>query len=443
MSNTNEWKNLYAVILIALITVFLFADQNLMAPNLTQIAHDFGFSDVERDVKLGGHIPLAFWVIGGLVTLFIGYLTDLVSRKKLFVAVIFIGEIPCFLTGFVETYTQLFWLRALTGVAIGGIIPLTYSLIGDYFPARSRAAAVAWLGLALGIGIGGGQMLAGFIGSEYGWRLPFIIVAVPNFVLGLLFLTTIEEPARGRTEESLKKLIEMGDVYTGRINWSEYWNIFKIKTNILVFLQSIPGCIPWGMLFVFLIDFYAQDKGYGVESATLLITIIGAFAILGSFIGALIGGYLYNKKSKYLPMLCGTATLLGVIPMALLINYPGVKGVENPSIIGPLIIGIIAGFIVAITSQNMKTILLNVNAPETRGSIFSLFNLTDALGTGLGPFIVSSLIRVFGRPVAFNIANLTWVICGIILLSIAITFPKDEMELSKLLSQRAEKMVSR
>ena len=69
--------------LLFILSFFLFADQNLMGPNLTQIANDFGFDDVQRDIKLGGEISLVFWLIGGFVTLFFGYLTDIVSTKKL------------------------------------------------------------------------------------------------------------------------------------------------------------------------------------------------------------------------------------------------------------------------------------------------------------------------------------------------------------------------
>lgn len=65
------------------------ADQNLLAPNLTavrlgcrdtegravslsdlpdlaQIAKEFGFSNIERDEKLGGQTALAFFCIGGV-----------------------------------------------------------------------------------------------------------------------------------------------------------------------------------------------------------------------------------------------------------------------------------------------------------------------------------------------------------------------------------------
>ena len=104
METTSKFsgQRLYAVLLLALINLFLFADQNLMAPNLSQIARDFGFSDIERDVKLGGNISFVFWVLGGVISLTIGYLTDLVSRRKLFLGVILVGEIPCLLSGFAQ-----------------------------------------------------------------------------------------------------------------------------------------------------------------------------------------------------------------------------------------------------------------------------------------------------------------------------------------------------
>ena len=152
--------------LLFILSFFLFADQNLMGPNLSQIADDFGFNKIERDFKLGGEISLVFWLIGGFFTLFFGYFTDIVSRKKLLIVSMLFGEIPCFLTGFVETYQQFFWLRALTGIGIGAIIPITYSLLADYFPPNLRSTATGCLGLVVGLGIGGGQLLAGITGPD-------------------------------------------------------------------------------------------------------------------------------------------------------------------------------------------------------------------------------------------------------------------------------------
>jgi MFS family permease len=432
-------RDLYAVALLALMALFLFADQNLMAPNLTQIAEEFGFGPVERDTRLAGDISLWFWLVGGVTSVAVGYLTDRVHRTRLIAAVVFLGEIPCFLTGYVETYEQLFWLRVLTGVGIGGVFPLIYSLLGDYFGPRMRAAATGSIGLAMGVGIAYGQLLAGSLGESHGWRLPFMIVAVPNFALAPLFLATIREPARGRAEAVATSGDggHAGHGHGGRITWAAYRQLFQIRTNLMVFVQGLFGTVPWGVFFVFLNDFLAQDKGYGVETATQVVIGIGAAAILGGFTGGLVGNRLYNRHPRYLPLLCAVTTFAAVIPMAVLIEYPAQTGVSDPAILPLLLTGAAAGFSAAMTSSNIRAILLNVNAPETRGSIFALYNLFDDLGRGLGPWFIAQLIAGLGRVRAFHVANLLWVVCGLLLLVMSRTFPRDEIALNQRLRESA------
>ncbi len=70
----------YTLILICSTVCFLFADQNLLAPNLSLIAEEFGFSKEERDELLGGRIALGFFLIGGFVSLFAGFLADTMNR---------------------------------------------------------------------------------------------------------------------------------------------------------------------------------------------------------------------------------------------------------------------------------------------------------------------------------------------------------------------------
>ena len=70
----------YTIILICIISFFMFADQNLIGPNLTLIASDFNIIE-KKDQYLGGYIPLFFWIFGGTVSLIIGYYTDKKSRK--------------------------------------------------------------------------------------------------------------------------------------------------------------------------------------------------------------------------------------------------------------------------------------------------------------------------------------------------------------------------
>jgi hypothetical protein len=114
----------WAVALFSACTILLFADQNLMSPNLTAIAADFGFSDEDRDKKLGGQIALAFFVLGAPVSFFIGCLADSYNRSRLFAWTVGIGEGACFLTYWTTTYRQLYICRAITGLSLGGALPL-------------------------------------------------------------------------------------------------------------------------------------------------------------------------------------------------------------------------------------------------------------------------------------------------------------------------------
>ena len=108
--------------LILWVTMWLFMDQNILAPNLTDIAKDFNFTDKQRDVKLGGEISLSLFVVGAPVSLIVGYYADRVNRKRLYTVVVLLGEGSMILMLWVEAYWQLFTLRALTG--IGDIILL-------------------------------------------------------------------------------------------------------------------------------------------------------------------------------------------------------------------------------------------------------------------------------------------------------------------------------
>jgi|TARA_Y100000294_G_scaffold115054_1_gene106744 MFS family permease len=392
----------------------MFADQNLMGPNLTLIAEDFGMTDV-KDQYLGGLIPLVFWLLGGAVALFIGYCTDLISRKYLFVLVVIVGEIPCLLSGFADTYMEFFIMRVLTGIGIGGIIPLTYSLLGDLYSANERIKVVTLIGLASGMGIAVGQLTAGMMGDSFGWRLPFIVFAIPNFILAVIFILTVEEPDRGQMDRNVQSF---------RISdFKDFSSLFKIKTNLLVFLQGIFGTIPWGVFSIFIIDYFVVEKGYLRPTATLIITIVGGMALVSSLIGGFVGNKLFRKNPKYLPLFCGISTILGVIPTALLINAP-MRTDQNETML--VLFAICTGLLIAMTPPNMKAILMNVNSPFSRGTVFSLYNFADDLGRGFGPFIIGNiLIYYFGRNVAFNIANTFWIICGGLILLMYWTFPKE------------------
>ncbi|HYV44334.1 MAG TPA: MFS transporter [Myxococcaceae bacterium] len=416
--------------------------------------------DREKDDKLAGRAALWFWLLGGVTALGIGYLTDKLPRKLLLFGTIVLGAAPCIATALVQNghAGQFVLLRALTGFGIGAVIPLTYSLVGDLFSAKQRVTAVAYMGLAMGLGIAIGQLFAGFAGPTMGWRMPFVAVAVPNLVLATLFVLITREPARGSGEAELHAAMEAGGHYDEKIKLSDLKAIFSKPTNLLVFAQGIPGSMPWGFFFTYLVDYYHTDpaKKYSVEAATGLISIFAVGAILGAFLGGLLGARLYQKRTKYLPLLCGACILGGIAPLMVVVNWSsaqdplaaalaGLTAIRIPgaSIAGPAVLGFFGGMVATVPASNVKAVLINVNPPENRGTIFSLFNLADDLGKGVAPWLIGSVLAIhFGRTVSYNIAMLMWLVCGAAWAGLVVVFPKDVEKLEATMRARASNMAA-
>ncbi len=137
-------------------------------------------------------IPFAFFVVGGVVSVVVGPLADTFNRKHLYVLTCLVGTIPCLLTYWcalpwlagiqgrvhkenkinqtssltqsttrVKTFEQFFFLRTLTGVAVGGAFPLIYSLASDITTPKQRALASSMITISMGMGGMLGQGVAG------------------------------------------------------------------------------------------------------------------------------------------------------------------------------------------------------------------------------------------------------------------------------------------
>lgn len=207
-SHPKEGRQRCIIVSVYLLTLcLLYADSFLLAPNLTQVAEEFGFDEDQRDAKLGGQISLAFFLVGAPAAILVGWLADSFHRSPLFAIVTFIGEAACFSTYFVQSYTGLLVTRTLTGVSVGGALPIVYSVLGDFYKAEQRNAVAALASTATGVGVAIGQSLAGFLGPTFGWRLPFLLVSVPAFCCGFILLFT-PEPQRGRKERAILYLQE-------------------------------------------------------------------------------------------------------------------------------------------------------------------------------------------------------------------------------------------
>ncbi len=422
----NLKMRIFIIILMAINIIFLTADKNIISAVLLEIEKEFKVNTADI-----GLMSLLFTIIGAAVSLIWGYYTDKVDRKKLFAFSVFTAEIPCALTYFAPNFTVFFLLRILTGIGVGAAFPIVFSIIGDVFDKRGRTLAAAILTICWGIGGLIGVMVAGYsLGAGLGWRLPFIMIAIPNFIFIALFYFIIPEIPKGASEDALKELIARGLRYPGIIKIKDYVRLAKIKTNLLLFIQGLAGNLPWGALFL-LIKFLQTERNFDINAATTIYSIFGLGAAVGGVAGGYIGGKLFVIRPVYQPLLSGISTITGAfITLAILYWVPN-----------NFIVVSIAGFLGAawasITGANIRNMLLSVNRPEDRGPIFSIFNLTDSVGYGIGEFIAGTLAVTIGITHALGISFGFWIPCGVIILIATQFFGRDVIKLDEQMKEVA------
>ncbi|HII67951.1 MULTISPECIES: MFS transporter [Thermococcus] len=427
-----------SIVLLVLMAAFLMADQNLLPPNYQQIMAEFGITETQM-----GLVSTIFVATSALITIVWGFLSDIGQRKKLLVIGVLLGEIPCFLTAYVQNYYQLLAMRFLTGIGIGSIIPIGYSLIADMFEEEKRGRGYAYIETAFGFGTLFGMIVAGLITS---WRPPFIIAAVPNFILAPLFYIVAEEPRRGEGEKELKKVLEKGYEYTYRLNKEVIKKSLKTRTNILIFIQGIIGTVPWGIIMYWLVSFFIVTRGMEKSTATFVLLLVGLSTVIGSLLGGFAGDYFEAREKGGRAIITGLAIFLGMIAAIGMIIYPLPSELTLIHWIGLMIYSFVLIQFVSYAGPNVRAIVSQVNLPEDRGTVFGLFNILDNVGKATGPLFGGFLIETlrsagYSDALAYEytllIGALFWIPCAAVWLWIRKSYPEDRDMVKETLKKRA------
>jgi MFS family permease len=134
-------------------------------------------------------------LVGAVAALPFGVLADRVRRTwTLSVAIVAWGTAMLW-SATAGSFGQLLEARLALGVVTASAGPIVASLVGDYFPGRERGRIYSFILTGELIGAGVGFAVTGDI-AALSWRVAFVILAIPAFVLAYLVFR-LPEPVRG------------------------------------------------------------------------------------------------------------------------------------------------------------------------------------------------------------------------------------------------------
>jgi EmrB/QacA subfamily drug resistance transporter len=143
-------------------------------PTLAQ-AFDASFQDVQW-------IVLAYLLAITTVIVSVGRLGDLVGRRRLMLAGLFLFTAASVLCGAAPALWVLVTARAVQGLGAAVMMALTMAFVGETIPREKTGSAMGLLGTMSAVGTALGPSLGGVLIAGLGWRAIFLI----NLPLGLL-----------------------------------------------------------------------------------------------------------------------------------------------------------------------------------------------------------------------------------------------------------------
>ncbi len=110
-------------------------------------------------------------LVGALVS---GPLGDRLGRKPVFMGNVLAFGLFSVLSAYCATLPMLSVMRFLTGLGLGGGVPLAIALCSDFSPQRHQAKLVSIMTIGVQAGTVGGGMIISRIIPSYGWQSVFI-----------------------------------------------------------------------------------------------------------------------------------------------------------------------------------------------------------------------------------------------------------------------------
>jgi MFS transporter, ACS family, hexuronate transporter len=399
----------YQVLLTALLSLnfgIVLFDRNALGFLMPFIQPELRISNTEVGV-LASSLSLT-WALAAFA---IGAIADRFgSRKRLLILSTFAFALCSFGSGIATSFGMMLGARLLMGMAEGGIMPISQSLIAAEVDPRHR-------GLAMGVVQGfGSSLLGSFVAPvllvafaiHFGWRHAFFLAGAPGVMTALLMLWLIRHPIQtalraGRTVASTRS-DSLGEVLGDR-------NVILCALLGVLLVSYLVVC--WTFMPLFL----TRVRLYDPPTMGWLMGTLGISAtVASSAIPAL------SDRIGRRPMMIVMPMLAVILPLAALFYTGSIWLLAAMFVIGWAVTGIFPLFMATVPAESVASgqiatalgvcmgtgeVLGGVLAPFAAGYAADRVGLQAPIWIMLGLAALSCLLALGLRETAPRACRLT------------------------------------
>jgi len=356
-----------ALLLLTGLNFLNYIDRNVLYAVQPLIQREFRINDEQV-----GFLTSAFFVCYMVAAPLITPLADRYSRRWIIAIGAFVWSAATLLSAVTHTYDELLLRHVLVGVGEATFVAISPALLADLYPEHIRGRVMGFFYLATPVGSALGYIIGGYLGHLYGWRAPFMISALPGFVLGAAVLG-LREPARGASDR-LPDSFERGSI-RGLVHNKAYWTI-TLGAAMMTF--AIGGLQVWMPTFLVNVRHLRLDRAN---------TIFGLMTVVSGTAATLLGGWIGDRLLRRTP---AAYHLVSGVGMALSIPAIVVAIYSHGAAMFPAIF--LGEFFLLLNTAPLNAALVNsvsagIRATALAVNIFTIHLLGDAFSPTLIGYI--------------------------------------------------------
>ena len=406
---TNKYYPWVVVALLWGVALLNYMDRQMLSTMKESMQLDI--SELQTAENFGRLMAVFLWIYG-LMSPFAGAIADRVNRKWLIVISLFVWSAVTYGMGYANTFTEIYWLRALMGVSEALYIPAGLSLIADWHSDKTRSLAV---GIHM-TGLYTGQAIGGFgatVAASYTWHTAFHWFGLIGIAYALLLVLCLRE---NPNHNVVKPNVETNKVEKESI-LKGFSAIFStVAFWIILFYFAAPSLPGWAIKN-WLPTLFSENLNLPMAEAGPMSTITIA---LSSFCGVVAGGILSDRwvQRNIRGRIYISAIGLGLtIPALFLLGF-------GHNTIGVISAGMLFGIGFGIFDANNMPILCQFVSPKYRATAYGIMNMT-------GVFAGAMVTNVLGKwsddgNLGLGFALLSVVVAVAIALQLLFLKPKQE-----------------
>jgi len=370
--------------------MFDYMDRMVVTSMFVSLKEVWGISDAQ----CGMLVSAVYWSIATL-TIPISIFIDRWSRKKTIGLMAVIWSLATALCALTGNFTQLLFARILIGVGEAGYAPGGTAMIASLYPNEKRSRMIGIWNASIPLGSAVGVMLGGLIAASWGWKHAFGLVAIPGFIVAILFFYVKDYKTvdlQVTTENNNKTNMQFTDIVS---------YFFKRKSLIYVILGMTMVSFVTSSLMVWLPTYLQETLDISQEKSGFKAGLVMVLAIVGAPLGGILTDR-WRKRKLNARLLFPTITT-GISALLLFIGINYFSGVLQYSIL------LLFGTSVVAFISAASTVTQDVVHAGLRAISYSIAVMTQNLfGSSIAPVVVGAISDSTNIQTAFSM--LPWVL---------------------------------